>query len=68
MPRHLHDSGRRSKNGRAHTLPLLPMALAIIKAVPRMATRPQLFGRHGHGYVSFSQRQGGARRTSWRGG
>jgi integrase len=36
----------RSKNGRAHTLPLLPMALGIIKSVPRMATRDHLFGAH----------------------
>jgi integrase len=34
----------RSKNGRAHTLPLLPMALAIIRSVPRMASRDRLFG------------------------
>jgi integrase len=34
----------RSKNGRAHTLPMLPMALDIIKGVPRMVTRDQLFG------------------------
>ena len=44
----------RSKNGRAHTLPLLPAMLAIIKAVPRMAGRDQLFGAarqrlHRHG-------------------
>jgi integrase len=36
----------RAKNGRAHTLPLMPMALDIIKSVPQMATRPQLFGSH----------------------
>ena len=34
----------RSKNGRAHTLPLMPMALAIIRSVPRMVSRDQLFG------------------------
>jgi integrase len=34
----------RSKNGRAHTLPLLPMALEIIQSVPRMASRDYLFG------------------------
>ena len=34
----------RSKNGRAHTLPLLPMALAIIRSVPRRVSRDQLFG------------------------
>jgi len=34
----------RSKNARAHTLPLMPMALAVIKGVPRRASRDQLFG------------------------
>jgi len=36
----------RSKNKREHTLPLMPMALGIIKSVPR-TTRPQLFGTRG---------------------
>jgi integrase len=36
----------RSKNRKAHRLPLLPMALAIIMAMPRMVTRDQLFGLH----------------------
>jgi len=34
----------RSKNHRAHTLPIMPMMRAVIAAVPRMATRDQLFG------------------------
>ena len=34
----------RSKNGRAHTLPLMPMVLDIIAQVPRMVSRDQLFG------------------------
>jgi integrase len=34
----------RSKNKKPHTLPLMPMALAIIKTVPRLAARDQLFG------------------------
>ena len=34
----------RSKNGKAHTLPLMPAALAIIRSVPRRVTRDQLFG------------------------
>jgi integrase len=37
-------SAERSKNGRAHTLPVLPMMRQIIESVPRMATRDQLFG------------------------
>jgi len=36
----------RSKNHKAHTLPLLPMALAIIRSVPRMVSRNCLFGVH----------------------
>jgi integrase len=43
----------RSKNGRAHTLPLMPMALAIIDAVPKMATRDQLFGVRSDGYTQW---------------
>ena len=34
----------RSKNGKAHQLPLLPMAFEIIKAVPHRVTRDHLFG------------------------
>jgi integrase len=45
----------RSKNGRAHTLPLLPPMLAIIKAVPRMAGRDQLFGTRGGGFTGWSR-------------
>ena len=36
----------RSKNGRAHTLPLMPAALDIIRSVPKMVSRGQLFGAH----------------------
>jgi integrase len=35
---------RRSKNGRAHMLPLPPLALEIIAGVPRMVGRDTLFG------------------------
>src|SRR5262249_5674450 len=46
----------RSKNGKAHTLPLMPMALAIIKSVPRMASRDQLFGsRASSGFASWDR-------------
>ena len=45
----------RSKNGRAHTLPLLPAMLAIIKAVPRMASRDQLFGQRANGFTAWSR-------------
>jgi integrase len=34
----------RSKNRRAHTLPLMPMALEIIATVPRMIGREHMFG------------------------
>ena len=36
----------RSKNGKAHVLPLLPAMLDIVKTVPRMAERDHLFGLH----------------------
>ena len=45
----------RSKNGRAHTLPLLPMMLDIIKTVPRMVGRDQLFGVRGVGFTGWSR-------------
>jgi len=46
----------RSKNGRAHTLPLMPMALAIIQSVPRMVSRDLLFGtRADYGFSSWPQ-------------
>ena len=47
--------GARSKNGRAHTLPLLPSMLAIIKDVPRMAGRDQLFGQRANGFTGWSR-------------
>ena len=34
----------RSKNGKAHQLPLLPMAIEIVKSVPQRVTRDHLFG------------------------
>ncbi len=34
----------RSKNGKAHELPLLPMVIEIIKRVPHRVTRDHLFG------------------------
>jgi integrase len=34
----------RAKNNRKHMLPLMPMALDIIRGVPRMVSRDQLFG------------------------
>src|SRR5262249_42955864 len=44
----------RSKNGKAHKLPLMPMALAIIRGVRRMVARDQLFGtRAGTGFASW---------------
>jgi integrase len=45
----------RSKNGRAHTLPLMPMALDIINAVPRMVSRDQLFGARAAGFTSWAR-------------
>jgi integrase len=45
----------RSKNGRAHTLPVLPAMLAIIKDVPRMAGRDQLFGARANGFTGWGR-------------
>ena len=46
----------RSKNGKAHKLPLMPMALAIIKGIPRIVSRDQLFGtRAGAGFASWNR-------------
>jgi integrase len=48
----------RSKNGRKHILPLMPMALSIIKGVPRMASRDALFGsRNPHGFTDWSRQK-----------
>ena len=49
------DDGRwtipsaRSKNGRAHTLPVLSAMGAILDAVPKMVTRDALFGQRSQG-------------------
>jgi integrase len=43
----------RSKNGRTHTLPLTPTMVRIIKDVPRMAGRDQLFGQRSHGFTRW---------------
>jgi integrase len=46
----------RSKNGRAHALPLMPMALGIIEAVPRLLSRDHLFGaRSGGGFSAWDK-------------
>jgi integrase len=46
----------RSKNGRAHELPLMPAALSIIRSVDRMLTRDQLFGAHSAiGFANFGE-------------
>jgi integrase len=54
----------RSKNGRAHTLPLLPAMLAVIKTVPRMASRDQLFGQRANGFTGWSRGKAGLDRCS----
>jgi integrase len=45
----------RSKNGRAHTLPLTPAMRDIIQQVPQMATRDQLFGQRSHGFTRWAK-------------
>jgi integrase len=50
--------GQRSKNGRAHELPLMPMALDIIKDVPRLVSRDQLFGaRSNDGFTGWDDQK-----------
>src|SRR5262249_50871252 len=43
------------KNGRAHKLPLLPMARDIINSVPNVVGRDQLFGTRGTGFGGWSR-------------
>ena len=45
--------GSRTKNGRAHSLPLTPLMLAAIADVPHRVTRDQLFGVRGNGYTAW---------------
>ncbi len=45
----------RTKNHRQHVLPLMPTALDIIKSVPKMVSRDQLFGARSHGFTSWVQ-------------
>jgi integrase len=45
--------GSRTKNGRAHTLPLMPLALDIIEGVPHLVSREQLFGTRGAGFNNW---------------
>src|SRR5262249_46316578 len=46
---------QRTKNGRAHKLPLMPMAREIINSVPNVVGRPQLFGTRGTGFGGWSR-------------
>jgi integrase len=43
----------RSKNKRAHTLPIMPMMRELIASVPKLATRDQLFGQRSHGFTAW---------------
>ena len=46
--------GRRTKNGRPHTLPLPAIASTIVTSTPRMAERGHLFGSRAHGFTSWA--------------
>ena len=46
---------RRSKNGHGHTLPLGPMAVSIIKRVPRMVSRDALFGQRAGEFTAWGK-------------
>jgi integrase len=45
----------RTKNKRAHTLPLMPAALEIVRAIPQWASRDFLFGTRGPGFGAWSK-------------
>jgi len=45
----------RSKNDHAHTLPLMPAMLQLIRAVPRRTDRDQLFGERADGFTQWSR-------------
>ena len=48
----------RAKTGRAHALPIMPMMTVILAALPRRATRDQLFGERGAGgFAGWSQKK-----------
>jgi integrase len=46
-------AAERSKNRRAHTLTLPPMALDILKSIPRRDGRDYVFGQRGGGYARW---------------
>jgi integrase len=54
----------RSKNGRAHTLPLMPAMRAIIDRVPRIVGRDPLFCGRGKGFGSWAAGKPGLDRRS----
>jgi integrase len=45
----------RSKNGHSHSLPLGPMAVSIIKSVPRMVSRDALFGGRADRFTNWGR-------------
>jgi integrase len=46
-------SGTRTKNHRAHTLPITGLMRSIIESVPRMVNRDPLFGQRREGFTSY---------------
>jgi len=46
---------KRTKNGHAHTLPLPPLALDIIRSAPRIIRRDYLFGARADGFTSWDR-------------
>jgi len=45
----------RSKNGRPHTLPLMPMMREAVEGVPHRVSRDQLFGDRSHGFTVWDR-------------
>ena len=53
--REIRLPGERTKNGRAHTVPLSDAAMEILQAIPRRERRGLVFGRGEGGFSGWSQ-------------
>lgn len=53
--REIRLPGERTKNGRAHTIPLSDAAMGILQAIPQRGRRALVFGRGEGGYSGWSK-------------
>jgi integrase len=53
--REIRLPGERTKNGRAHTIPLSDAAMAILQSIPRRGNRRLVFGRGEGGFSGWSK-------------